>query len=75
MAMTISKPEESKERWNGLTGRIDEKMIRSLTTNYQLPTTTFWVCGPPAMVEATEKILGSMKITSGKLRTEKFTGY
>ena len=79
---TISRPEESKrnlpagrQEWQSLTGRIDENLIRKLTTNYSLPTTTFWLCGPPPMVEAVEKVLGSMKITSDKLRAEKFTGY
>jgi ferredoxin-NADP reductase len=75
VTFTISRPDESKEQWSGLTGRIDENMIKTLTAKYHLPSTIFWVCGPPPMVEATEKILGSLKITSYKVRSEKFTGY
>lgn len=71
---TITKPEESKEKWNGLTGRIEENLIRKLAGE-RLSTSTFWVCGPPPMVEAMEKVLGSLKITSDRVRTEKFTGY
>ncbi len=55
---------------------IDE-MIKKLIETWKLKygNITFWVCGPPPMVEAMEKVLGSVKVTSDKLRTEKFTGY
>lgn len=75
VAMTISKPEESKQKWGGITGRIDEALIRKLITNNELRIANFWVCGPPVMVDAMEKILGKLKITSDKVRSEKFTGY
>jgi len=77
VAMTISRPEESKERWVGLTGRIDEKIIKSLMENWEIDIkkVVFWLCGPPPMVEAMEKILESMKVTSDLIRSEKFTGY
>ena len=71
--MTITKPEESSEKWSGLTGRIDENLIRQLITDTGKP--VFWVCGPPAMVEAMEQTLGKLNISSGKVRSEKFTGY
>lgn len=71
--MTITKPEESKEAWNGLTGRIDETLIQKLVSDFN--SKTFWVCGPPAMVEAMEQTLGKLNISSGKVRSEKFTGY
>lgn len=71
--MTCSRPDESKEDWNGLTGRVDEKMLKKLVENLSEP--TYWLCGPPGMVEAMEKLLGSLKITSNKIRSEKFTGY
>lgn len=82
IAMTVSRPEESKEKWNGLTGRVDDIMIKKLIQDWKLATgpegignLTFWLCGPPPMVEAMEKVLGKLKITADKLRTEKFTGY
>ena len=70
---TVSRPEESQQKWEGITGRIDEALIRKLITDTQKP--TFWVCGPPAMVETLEQILGKLKITSDRVRSEKFTGY
>lgn len=77
VAMTVSKPEDSKQKWQGLKGRIDESMIKKLIEDWKLEigNLTFWLCGPPGMVEAMEKTLGLMKITSDKVRSEKFTGY
>jgi ferredoxin-NADP reductase len=33
------------------------------------------LCGPPPLVDALEKVLGELNIPSGKVRSEKFTGY
>jgi len=71
--MTVTKPEESKEPWNGLTGRIDENVIQKLVPD--INNNIFWVCGPPTMVEAMEQTLGKLNLSSGKVRSEKFTGY
>lgn len=71
--MTISKPEESKEKWPGIVGRIDAGLITKLTASLGKP--TFWVCGPPPMVDAIEQTLSQIKIPSDKIRIEKFTGY
>lgn len=71
--MAISRPEESKEKWTGLTGRIDEAMIKKLV--FDIKTKTFWICGPPGMVEAMEKVMGKLNVSIGNVRTEKFTGY
>ena len=71
--MTVTKPEESKEPWKGLTGRIDENLIQKLVPD--INNNIFWVCGPPAMVEAMEQTLGKLNLSSGKVRSEKFTGY
>lgn len=77
IAMTVSHPEESKINWPGLKGRIDKDMIQKLINDWELKIEhlTFWLCGPPPMVTAMEEVLGSMKITSDKVRSEKFTGY
>jgi len=77
VAITITKPEESKLSWKGITGRIDENMLKRLSKDWKLElhSTTFWICGPPPMVEAMEKLVGLLGITSDKVRVEKFTGY
>ncbi|MEK7112770.1 MAG: FAD-dependent oxidoreductase [Patescibacteria group bacterium] len=72
--MAITKPEESSQpSWSGLTGRIDEKLIQKLVSDFN--DKVFWVCGPPLMVDAMEQSLGKLGLSAGKLRSEKFTGY
>ena len=75
--MTVTKPEESKEKWSGLSGRLDELMIKKLIENWKLEikNLTFWLCGPPPMVDAMEQIMGMLKVSFGQVRSEKFTGY
>lgn len=55
------------------TGHLDEKIIRKLVSDINLH--TFWVVGPPPMVDAVEKVLEQMKISGDRIRVEKFTGY
>ena len=75
--MTISHPEEAKSPWTGITGRVDEPLIRKLVENWKLEigNCVFWVCGPPAMSDAMTEVLGKMGVRADKLRIEKFTGY
>lgn len=73
--MTVSKPEESKEKWEGPTGRIDENLINKLFTKEDIQKSTFWASGPPAFVLGMEGIFSKLKISPDNIRTEKFTGY
>lgn len=76
VSMTISHPEESKEKWTGEVGRIDENLIKKLVSNESIKSSTFWVVGPPAFTDAMEEMLDKkMKIPSDRVRGEKFTGY
>ena len=77
LAQTITHPDKIKNSYSGLKGRIDTDMIKKIIKEWKIniDNLTFWVCGPPNMVEAMEKTIGGLKITSDKLRTEKFTGY
>lgn len=77
IAMTISHPEESQEPWTGLTGRVDDVMIKKLIADWGLTITdcTFWMSGPPAMVDAMEQVMGTLGILAGHVKSEKFTGY
>ena len=58
-------------------GHLDDVKISQYLKNWQLETAncTFWLCGPPPMIDAMEISLGKLKITSDKVRSEKFTGY
>lgn len=71
--MTVSKPEESREKWSGIVGRIDENLVAKLAGSYIKP--VYWLCGPPPMVDALEITLSKMKIPGGQIVLEKFTGY
>lgn len=67
---TITRPEESKVKWTGPTSRIDANFLKKHPL-----LTTFWLCGPPAMVGAMEEVLSSLNIPSDRVKIEKFTGY
>jgi len=71
----VTQPDRGKDGWSGLVGRIDEGMIKKLIPDYSSQNPTFWLCGPPPMIEAMEQVLGKLNISSGKVRSEKFTGY
>ena len=73
LTSTVSKKDESKTPWVGLVGRIDASLIQKVASGYENP--TFWVAGPPPMVDAMEKALDELRIPSSRVRTEKFTGY
>lgn len=73
ISYTVSRPEESKVGWDGLTGRIDEKMLGKLVPDLDQP--TFWLCGPPGMVQALEELLDQLRVPADNIRVERFTGY
>lgn len=73
MDITITHPEKLKEKWQGLTGRINEQLIKNLAPDSD--NSIFWVCGPPEMVDGIEEVLEKMNIHSDNIRSEKFTGY
>lgn len=77
IAMTISHPEESTTPWTGLTGRVDDVMIKKLVADWGLNIAdcTFWVSGPPAMVDGMEEAFVKLNIPSVHIKSEKFTGY
>jgi ferredoxin-NADP reductase len=58
-------------------GRIDETKIKTYVANWglEIPKCTWWLCGPPPMVDSMESILGNLQIPFGKVKVEKFTGY
>ncbi len=77
--MTITHPEESKAQWTGLTGRIDASMISRLTlaphSLGEVGSPTYWLCGPPAMVDAMEEAINKLHIPQERIMVEKFSGY
>ncbi|MBI2597677.1 MAG: FAD-dependent oxidoreductase [Candidatus Diapherotrites archaeon] len=70
---TITRPEESKQKWGGHIGRIDKELISKNVLN--LEKNVFYICGPPSMVSALEELVQSMNIPKEKIRKELFAGY
>lgn len=58
-------------------GHLDNLKIKKFIENWKLKieNCTFWVVGPPPFVDAMETALEKLKVTSGRIQTEKFTGY
>jgi NAD(P)H-flavin reductase len=62
--------DEKPDRWSGETGRINRAMIEKYVEN---PKDKLWyICGPPPMVTAMEKMLAEMGVAKEKSRVEKW---
>lgn len=70
---TVTRPEESKIPWSGLTGRIDANLIKD--SIFDIPNSIFYISGPPAMVDALAETVKSLNIPAENIHVEKFTGY
>jgi len=67
----LSQPDAG---WQGKIGRIDEKIIRQEIPDYT--ERKFYICGPPAMVEAMKRILlDELNLFKDNIITENFSGY
>jgi ferredoxin-NADP reductase len=60
--------------WEGETRRIDADLLRDHLDN-DLGSFTYLVAGPPAMVEAMEKMLTDAGVHEERIRPERFSGY
>jgi len=68
---TITRPDGTD--WQGKTGRVDEALIKECCSDLQ--NTIFYVCGPPALVEALTGLLKSIGVPNGNVESEEFVGY
>ena len=59
--------------WKGSQGFIDEKMIAKEVLNYKK--SLFYISGPVVMVKATQKVLSSLGVLRGNIKTDYFPGY
>jgi glycine betaine catabolism B len=58
---------------SSLEGRLASEKIKKYCPDWQKR--EWWVCGPPAMVEATIGLAQKMGIETDKIKSEEFTGY
>lgn len=54
-------------------GRLDESKIKALISDYA--SRTWWLCGPPAMVEAFVQLAQKLGLPPEQVKSEEFTGY
>jgi ferredoxin-NADP reductase/nitrite reductase/ring-hydroxylating ferredoxin subunit len=62
--------------WEGEIGRIDKPMITKYVSEDDLNKSIFYICGPPAMLNAIQNILNEkLRIPKDRVKIEEFTGY
>lgn len=62
--------------WKGETGFISKEMLTKYMTNDELKGSVFYICGPPGMLKAMQKLLqDDLQIPDGMIKIEEFTGY
>jgi ferredoxin-NADP reductase/nitrite reductase/ring-hydroxylating ferredoxin subunit len=59
----------------GERGRIDKEMLTKYLGSDEVNQAIFYVCGPPAMLNAMKSILEELKISKERMKVEEFTGY
>lgn len=69
---TVSRT-ESRNDWQGETGRISESLIKKYVPDIHLR--EFMVVGPPIMVDDSVELLKKMGVLEEKIKAEHFTGY
>jgi ferredoxin-NADP reductase/nitrite reductase/ring-hydroxylating ferredoxin subunit len=75
---TISEEEQSSnlDEWRYEQGRINKAMIEKYLSGNELESALFYVCGPPAMLNAMKQILkDELKVPDERIKIEEFTGY
>jgi ferredoxin-NADP reductase len=60
--------------WDGETRRIDAAMLRDHLGD-DLGSFTFFIAGPPKMVDAMEEIVSGAGVPEGQIRPARFSGY
>jgi ferredoxin-NADP reductase len=64
---------EASNGWKGVTGVIDAGLVKKEVPDYK--ERVFYVCGPPPMVQAMEKLIRDLGLPQTQLRLEAFTGH
>jgi glycine betaine catabolism B len=61
--------------WKGEYGRIDKAMILKYLDSNILDKSTYYICGPPGMLNAMQALLQELNIPKERIKVEEFTGY
>jgi len=77
--ITDESPESSSfiaSGWKGERGYINKAMITKYVSSNELENSIFYICGPPAMLKAMQKLLqDDLSIPKERIKIEEFTGY
>jgi ferredoxin-NADP reductase len=66
----------SRDDWKGEIGFINKQMLTKYITSDELEDSIFYICGPPGMLRAMQKLLqDSLRIPDERIKVEEFTGY
>ena len=69
-------PSSATSEWKAEKGWIDKAMLTRHLSKDQLNDSIFYICGPPAMLNAMQKLLSEqIGVSDDKIRIEEFTGY
>ena len=72
MIYTLTDTAAIPNNWPGGKGRISEQMIVEAAPDYR--ERTFYISGPPAMVNATERVLKNLGIGKSQIKRDDFPG-
>jgi ferredoxin-NADP reductase len=62
--------------WKGEIGFINKEMLTRYMTSDELEDSIFYLCGPPGMLKAMQKLLqDELRIPDQRIKSEEFTGY
>lgn len=68
--------EASGGDWKGESGFINKEMLTKYMTSDELEDSIFYICGPPGMLKAMQKLLqDDLRIPDERIKIEEFTGY
>ncbi|MBI2318266.1 MAG: hypothetical protein HYY28_10585 [Betaproteobacteria bacterium] len=70
---TMTDMSKSARTWSGETGYVDADKLRRFIGDPAAP--IYYMVGPPAMVEAMQRVLGEASIAEAEIRSEEFYGY
>ncbi|MEP7282942.1 MAG: FAD-dependent oxidoreductase [Rubrivivax sp.] len=73
LVATMTQMSQSKLRWQGETGLIDEAFMKRIGNELLAP--IYYLAGPPAMVGALQSTLNRAGVNDDDIRSEEFYGY
>jgi ferredoxin-NADP reductase len=73
VVVTITRPDRSREKWTGLTGRVTPEMVKEQCKDWAQA--VHYVSGPPVMVDGMKNVLVEMGVDQQRVKREVWAGY